>query len=203
MYKRVFLWLLLVFIAAFGLYSIQSLVLQQQLAKKTIRLHVIANSDRQEDQELKLLVRDAILIETAALTEDCVDAAQAGACLKESLPHLCEIAQAVISSQGKTDAVSVSLEVMSFDTRYYDTFTLPAGDYPSLCIRIGEAAGKNWWCVVFPSLCTAAGAEAFDEAAQTGGYTGAEQNLISGGEEHYILRFKTLEWLRKLSQLFS
>ena len=203
MIKRVCIWLVLVFAAAFLLYGIESLALQRQLAEKTIRLHVIANSDQEEDQELKLLVRDAVLREAQLLTEGCGSALEAGACLREALPRLHQAAEQVICQQGKNDAVRVSLEVESFDTRYYDSFTLPAGDYPALCVRIGAAEGKNWWCVVFPSLCTAAGAEEFNLAAQAGGYTGAEQALVSEGEQGYVLRFRTLEWIRKLTELFS
>ena len=89
-----------------------------------------------------------------------------------------------------------------FATRKYDTFTLPAGEYPALRIKIGKAAGHNWWCVVFPSLCTAATTEDFTTCAQAGGYDTAETALIKGGEEEYELRFKTLEWLQKLREWF-
>lgn len=203
MLKRVCLWLALVFGAAVILYVGESVLLQRQLAEKTVRLHVIANSDSEEDQALKLLVRDAVLSEAMTLTEGCVDANGAKVCLTEGLPRLHQAAEAALRKQGSRDSVAVSLEVANFDTRYYDTFTMPAGDYPALCVRIGAAEGKNWWCVVFPSLCTAAGSEEFDDAAQVGGYSREEKDLLIQGEEGYILRFKTLEWLRKLTDLFS
>lgn len=203
MYKRIILWLFLVFAVAFVLYGVQSLMLQEQLAEKTLRLHVIANSDSAEDQTQKLQVRDAVLAEASALTAGCTDAKQAWETLQEAIPLLKQEAEAVLMKQGSAYPVSVTLEERSFDTRYYDTFTMPAGKYPALCVSIGAAQGKNWWCVVFPSLCTAATAEEFDQAAQTGGYSTQEQELLEDGEEKYVLRFKTLEWFQKLADLFS
>lgn len=179
------------------------MVIQRNLAKKTLRLHVIANSDEAEDQRQKLLVRDAVLKKTQNLMVGCTDAAQAWQKLEGELSLLQREAERVLAEEGAVYDVTVSLEERSFDTRYYDSFTLPAGDYPALCVSIGAAQGKNWWCVVFPSLCTAATAEEFEQAAQTGGYSVQEQELVETGEEKYILRFKTLEWIRKLSEIFS
>lgn len=203
MFKRISLWIALVFIASYVLYGVESYALQRQLADKTVRLHVIANSDSEEDQALKLAVRDAVLEVSASLTANCTDAEEAKAVLGENLSLLEQTAKNVLTEQGRASEVRVSLQAEKFDIRYYDTFTMPAGEYPALCVRIGKAEGKNWWCVVFPSLCTAAGAEEFDHAAEVGGFTDQEQELMEQGEEGYILRFKTLEWIRKLTELFS
>ena len=99
-------------------------------------------------------------------------------------------------------AIRVSMETEEFGTRYYETFTLPAGEYPALRVNIGEAKGKNWWCVVFPSLCTAATGTAVEECAEAGGFDDSESSLITGGENHYKLRFKALEWIQDFLDIF-
>lgn len=171
---------------------------QRQLSQKLIRLHVVANSDTQEDQEIKLRVRDAVLSQVSELTADCTGVEQAKQRLQENLPALEQLAGQVLENTGKPDNVTVSLQQEVFPTRYYDTFTLPAGKYLSLRVSIGQGTGHNWWCVVFPSLCAAATMEDWEEAAMAGQFTDEEEDLISGGEEKYVLKFKALEWLQKL-----
>lgn len=190
---RIFAWLLLVAAAAILIFSADSYLTQRSLASKTIRLHVVANSDSDEDQAEKLRVRDAVLRNVAALTADCGDANAARTVLASHLDELQTSAQRCTER-----SVTVSLGEERFATRYYDTFTLPAGIYPSLRVKIGAAQGRNWWCVVFPSLCTAATADEFSECAAAGGFDDSETELVTGGEEKYVLRFKTLEWLQEL-----
>lgn len=173
---------------------------QRELSQKLIRLHVVANSDAQADQAIKLEVRDAVLAQVSTLTADCADVNQAKQQLQENLPVLECLAGQVLERAGNYDSVSVSLQQEVFPTRYYDTFTLPAGEYLSLRVSIGEGAGHNWWCVVFPSLCTAATTADWEEAALAGQFSAEEEDLISGGEEKYVLKFKALEWLQKLFQ---
>lgn len=171
---------------------------QRELSRKLIRLHVVANSDSQEDQALKLEVRDAVLAQVSQLTAPCADVTEAAQKLAENLPELERIAGQVMEEAGNDDDVSVCLQQEVFPTRYYDTFTLPAGEYLSLRVSIGDGVGHNWWCVVFPSLCTAATAEDWEQAAMAGQFSDEEEELISGGEEKYVLKFKTLELLQKL-----
>ena len=99
--------------------------------------------------------------------------------------------------------VQVRLGTEQFETRYYDTFTLPAGEYPALRVNLGKAQGHNWWCVVFPSLCTAATSDALERTAAVGGFDSEETELIEGGEEAYELRFKSFEWLQALLDWIS
>lgn len=190
---KIFAWLLLVAAAAILIFSADSYLTQRSLAAKTIRLHVVANSDSDEDQAEKLRVRDAVLRNVAALTADCGDANAARTVLASHLNELQTSAQRCTEKP-----VTVSLGEECFATRYYDTFTLPAGIYPSLRVKIGAAQGHNWWCVVFPSLCTAATVNEFSECAAAGGFDDSETELVTGGEEKYVLRFKTLEWLQEL-----
>lgn len=195
---RIFLWVTAVFFCAGLLYAGESLLQQRALAQKTVRLHVVANSDSKEDQENKLIVRDAVLRQVAALTQNCENAEQAKKVIGENLSKIAHAAAEVCDME-----IRVSLQRESFETRHYDSFTLPAGEYPSLRVCIGQAQGRNWWCVVFPSLCAPATCDGVEEAALTGGFSQSETELILGGEGEYRLRFKTLEWLRDLKSWIS
>lgn len=192
---RIFTWLVVVFVAAYLLLGAESWLLQKSIASKTLRLHVVANSDSEADQAQKLRVRDCILETVSALTAECETSHEAQHVLAENLAQLQASAQTLLRREGSSYNVSVSIGTEQFGTREYETFSLPAGEYPSLRVRIGDAKGKNWWCVVFPSLCKAATADAAKRCAEVGGYDEAESDLITGGKEKYTLRFKTLEWL--------
>lgn len=200
---KIFLWLILVFSAAVGIFAADSLLTQRALAEKTVRLHVVANSDAEDDQAQKLRVRDAVLQTVSSLTADCRNSDEAQQVMRENLDVIESAARDVLRAEGSDYALRVSLGTERFDTRRYDTFTLPAGRYPALRVGIGAAEGKNWWCVVFPSLCMAATSDAVRQCAEVGGYDGAESALVTGGEERYVVRFKTLEWLQKLASWFD
>lgn len=142
---------------------------RQRLREELIRLHVVAASDSDEDQALKLRVRDAVVESLEDAMADLTDAEQAKAYLQENLPKIENLANQVLQEAGCTDTVQVSLAVEEFATRVYDTFTLPAGLYDSLRIIIGEGEGHNWWCVVFPSLCIPATSDGFEDTAAGAG----------------------------------
>ena len=109
----------------------------------------------------------------------------------------------MLRALGREESVSVTLQNERFPTRDYETFSLPAGVYRTLRVTIGAGEGHNWWCVVFPTLCTAASLDEFESAAASGGFTDGELRLITGADEGYVLKFKTLEWLEKLKALFD
>lgn len=163
--------------------------------------HVIANSDEAADQAQKLRVRDGVLACVSGLTADCETADDARKCIAAHLPEIAEAAQRVLAGSGYD--VTVSLGPETYGTRDYASFSLPAGTYPSLRVQIGEAAGKNWWCVVFPTLCTAATSDEAELRAAAGGFDEDEAAWITEEQPEYRLRFKTLEWLQKLKELFS
>lgn len=121
-----------------------------------VRLHILANSDSQEDQALKLQVRDAVLAEAAHLFQPAGDQAEACRQLEEELPALEALARRTLQAAGCEDEVEAQVVNMYFSTRSYDGFDLPAGRYDALRINIGEGAGHNWWCVVYPPLCVTA-----------------------------------------------
>ena len=122
---------------------------QQHLASDLIRLHVIAVSDAEPEQALKLRVRDAVLGYLRPLLSSAADAEAAHALLEQALPGVKAAAEAV--SEGRS--VSVTLGQEDYPLRSYGGFRLPAGRYESLRVTLGEGAGHNWWCVIFPTLC--------------------------------------------------
>ena len=167
---------------------------QRQLAAKLIRLHVVANSDSDEDQAVKLRVRDAVL----QAAQPYVTGPDAEEALAENLGALERAAAKALRSLGRENAVSVTLQNEAFPTRAYETFSLPAGVYRTLRVTIGAGAGHNWWCVVFPTLCTAASLDELETAAAAGGFSEGEVKLITGAEDGYVLKFRVLELLEAL-----
>ena len=167
---------------------------QRQLAAKLIRLHVVANSDSDEDQAVKLRVRDAVL----QAAQPYVTGPDVEGALAENLGALERAAAKALRSLGREDAVSVTLQNEAFPTRAYETFSLPAGVYRTLRVTIGAGAGHNWWCVVFPTLCTAASLDELETAAAAGGFSEGEVKLITGAEDGYVLKFRILELLEAL-----
>ena len=180
---------LAVFLASGGL----ALRAQSQLAERVVRLHVLANSDGQEDQALKLLVRDRVLARATELLTQARDRTEAEALLRAELPELEALAVRELQANGCAYPVTAELADTEFPTREYDGFTLPAGEYLALRVVIGEGAGRNWWCVVFPPLCTAASAEV-PAAALAAGLTEDQVGLITEEDRGYVLKFKTVEW---------
>ena len=174
---------------------------KKQLRDSVLRLHVIANSDSQADQEVKLKVRDAVLEEVNGHLDSAMTKQQAREMLEGKLKELEEVANMVLRQEGMTDIATVTLGREEYPTREYDTFTLPAGVYDSLIVSIGEAKGQNWWCVVFPSLCLpAVGSDAADVAAGAG-FSDSLSGAITG-REGYQVRFFLLDWLGKIENFF-
>ena len=159
---------LLVGLAIFLISGALALQTQEQLSDKVVRLHVLANSDSEEDQALKLLVRDAILERAEDLLSKSGDREEAEGLLRGRLLEFEQVAAAVIAQAGYDYPVRVELEDTQFPTKEYDGFTLPAGEYLALRVLIGEAKGQNWWCVVFPPLCTTASVEVPASALEAG-----------------------------------
>ena len=165
---------------------------QAALSEKVVRLHVLANSDTEEDQNLKLMVRDAILEHTEQLLKNTESRKEAEALLRGQLLELEQVASETIRIAGFEYPVSVELTETAFPTKEYDGFSLPAGEYLSLRVLIGNALGQNWWCVVFPPLCTAVAAEV-PNIAREAGFSEEEVALITDETPEYILKFKLLE----------
>ena len=123
------------------------------IANSVFRLHVIANSDSVEDQSLKLKVRDELLLYMNNLSKDCTSKEEVMQIAKEHINDFKEIASKVILDNGFDYGVDVQVGLNDFPTKYYGDIALPAGTYDALRVKIGEASGQNWWCVMFPPLC--------------------------------------------------
>lgn len=183
-----------------GVWSLQS---QDALEQKMIRLHVIANSDTEEDQALKLQVRDRVLTMATELLESSKDMTEATEKLAAALPDIESVAGEEIRAQGYPYTVSARLEQTEFPTKYYDGFALPSGKYLALRLIIGEGAGRNWWCVVYPPLCTTAATD-LEETAISAGMGEEDLHLMTEENTGYELKFRSLElwenfrqWLKK------
>lgn len=172
---------------------------QDALAQKMIRLHVIANSDNAEDQALKLQVRDKVLDFTTNILCRSPDMEEAQKQLQAQLERIETIAQREIVSQGYDYGVTARLEQTEFPLKEYDGFSLPAGEYTALRLVIGEGAGQNWWCVVYPPLCTAAATD-MPQTAIRAGLNGDDVGLITEENAGYVLKFRSVELWERLRQ---
>ena len=159
-----------------------------------VRLHVRANSDSEEDQALKLRVRDAVLDVTGELVADCTTQEEAVSVLEAHMADLELAARRVIAAEGRDDAVSVMLGRETYPTRTYESCCFPAGEYVSLQVLIGAAEGQNWWCVLFPPLCLSAATEVGEDAFVQVGLSKDQYGIITEtGKTKYKVRFKVLE----------
>ncbi len=159
----------------------------------TIRLHILAASDSEKDQRLKLEIRDEILKNYGETLKSTGDINAAKKKINELLPEIEEFTQEKIKERGYDYSATVSLSDEWYDTREYEGFTLPKGRYTSLRIIIDEGKGKNWWCVMFPPLCLDIATESAPVDDGVIDYTKDEINLITN--EKYKVKFKILELL--------
>ena len=169
---------------------------EAEIYDSVIRLHVIANSDSEIDQELKLAVRDEILKSASSMLEGCSTREQAIERVSDSLCTIEERAADLLADKGYPYSVSVELSEEEYPTKNYEGFCFPSGEYLSLRINIGEAQGQNWWCVLYPPMCLSAASES--EAIAQVGLTDAQYSMITETEgAKYKVRFKILEAIEK------
>lgn len=157
---------------------------QQTISSALVRLHVIADSDAAEEQEIKLEVRDAVLAYLTPVLEEAESQQQARQIIRDNLEGIAQAA----GSAARGRQVSVTLSRESYPTREYEGFTLPAGRYESLRVILGQGQGKNWWCVVFPPLCLSAA-----ESERVQDVLKGEDLSIVTEEKGYVLRFRLVE----------
>lgn len=169
-----------------------------QLPRDVVRLHVVANSNGAEDQAVKLLVRDAVLEEAARWYQGAGSMEEASSQLCTHLQSIAGAARQVLGEQGVGYSATAQMTEMYFPTRDYGDFRLPAGRYRTLRVTLGEGAGKNWWCVVFPSLCLPAATQ--EESLLT--LPEGERQVVKGGQDVQV-KLKAVElweslreWLR-------
>ena len=169
---------------------------------KTLRLHVLADSDGEEDQARKLRVRDAVLAVTSPLLADCTSQDEARAVIEANVDAIRAAAEGVLAAEGCSDRVEILLGEESYPTRDYDGICFPSGSYLSLRVCIGEAAGQNWWCCLFPPICLGSASvspEDAEDAFIAVGLTPSQYKIITESEKPvYRVRFKILELLQNL-----
>ena len=174
---------------------------RQKLNEELIRLHVVAESDSKQDQAVKLRVRDAVIESISEDLSKIADIDLAKQYIREKLPQIQQVANDTLRTLGCDETAIATLKEEVFDTRIYDTFTLPAGVYDALRITIGEGQGKNWWCVVFPTLCVPATSEGFEDVAAGAGFPDTLTGALEG-EAGYEIRFYLLDLLGRLEGYF-
>ncbi len=172
---------------------------QRSLSSQLVRLHVVAESDSDDDQAVKLKVRDAVLALLTPKLEGASSPEQAKAVIEGELTNLSGLAQAITAREGRPCNATASVMTENFPTRDYESFSLPAGDYVSLRITLGEGQGKNWWCVIFPPLCMSSteSEDAFSNLSEE------NEKLIVSDDSGYILKFHIIELFEKVRKVFS
>ena len=162
------------------------------LRQDTLRLHVQANSNSEEDQALKLMVRDAVLKTAQTLFAGLPDQQAALETARAHLQDFQRAAERVVREEGSNQTVRVYVTNMYFPTTAYEAFTLPAGRYDALRVELGEHAGRNWFCVLYPALCL--------PTAQPAEYPEAAQQEILENSQGYEVRFAALEAVERLEE---
>jgi stage II sporulation protein R len=172
----------------------------EDLTENIFRLHIIANSDSTEDQNLKLKVRDEIIAYIKNLTNDCESKEEIISITSNNLNELASIAKETIIKNGYNYDVTVELGNFYFPTKYYGNISMPAGNYDAIRIKIGEANGQNWWCSLFPSLCfTDVSNGTIDKKADENlqkNLNSEEYSLITDTSPKIKIKFKILELLK-------
>ena len=168
---------------------------EAEIYEDTIRLHILANSDSPEDQSLKIAVRDRLLTKYGDILKQSGSFSDAKRLAEELLPEIEDDAEKWIEELGYSYSVSASIDIEWYETRDYENISLPCGYYTSLRIFIGEGEGKNWWCVMYPPLCTELATESAPPDDGFIDYSNEEILLIKGGS--YRIKFKILEELSR------
>lgn len=196
--SRIFV--ILTLLAIFILISAISYVdaVSNNISDSVFRLHVIANSDSEEDQTLKLKVRDNLLEYMNTIAKDSTNKEEAMRIASEHKNEFIQIAEKTIRENGYEYTVNIQIGKADFPTKYYGDITLPAGEYDALKVEIGEAKGKNWWCVMFPPLCfvdVSTGVVPDDSKQELKqNLKNEEYNLISKTDDREIsFKFKVVE----------
>lgn len=174
---------------------------KHQLRDRLIRLHVVANSNSDIDQSRKMQVRDAVITYLQPQITKLSSKKQAYVFIEAQLQNIEHIANQTLEQLGAKEKACVSLVTECYDTRIYDTFTLPAGVYESLKVEIGNHEGKNWWCVVFPSLCLPATADGFQAVAVSSGFDQQLADTLSD-DSNFEIRFFLLDFIGKVENFF-
>ena len=190
-WARFFLLFSVFLLATLVIFTVSALMDARAVSDGVVRLHILADSDDAKEQALKLKVRDAILEEYSEEMATLSSIDEAKVYLAEHLSDIQALAERVVTENGALHSVTVDFCREYYPTRSYEDLDLPAGEYTSLRILIGSGSGKNWFCMVYPPLCTASSES--DEALLAAGFSESQVRLLTENEEGYTLRFKVVE----------
>lgn len=174
------------------------------ISDSVVRLHIIANSDTEYDQALKIAVRDRLISEQNIIFGNSQSTAEALARAKQSTNLTKEIAEDELRLRGCSQTVSVKVGTFAFPTKIYENIMLPAGKYNAVRVEIGNAGGKNWWCVMYPPLCFTDGVVSVSDSSRKqlkNSLNNDEYSLITGAESGAIpvkIKFKLVEAVQQL-----
>ena len=177
---------------------------EEKIYDEVLRLHVIANSDSEEDQALKLKVRDAVLAKVAELLSgaESFDSALRIISSPDALDSISDAARRTVKKEGYDYPVNVTVGKEHYPRKSYESLSFPSGSYTSLRVQIGEHRGENWWCVLFPRLCLGAAAEnrSNEESFIAAGFTPEQYRIVTDSDEpKYEIKFKILEVIRGMT----
>lgn len=188
---------------AFVLTVIYSLIPFQaecaDISNEVFRLHILANSDSEDDQSLKLKVRDRLLEYTKTLFENADSKEEAESVISDNLQSISNVAYAEVLDNGYDYKVRAEITNMYFTTRYYENYTLPSGMYDALRITIGNGKGHNWWCVMYPSICISSEEEKDAKAKEV--FDTTQYDIVKN--EKYRYKFKVVEIFEKFCSCFD
>ncbi len=174
----------------------------QTVRDDVVRLHILANSDSEEDQQVKLLVRDALLKADTRLLSSGVNKENAREYFEEAEAELLSVAKSTLVENGYSYPVEIILENEYYETRKYGSATFPAGEYLSLKVILGEGEGKNWWCVMFPPLCLPGASDIIFDSDKSENYLTSSGDKIVNSDDEYVASFWLLELFEDLKAKF-
>ena len=202
--KSVFILFLLFILFLFVTFVSYASSVSNDLSDNFFRLHIISNSNSKEDQELKLKIRDAVILYMNTLDYNNLSKEHAINITEENLNNLKRIVEETIKDNGFNYSCNLEIGNYYFPTKHYGNISLPSGYYDALKINIGDAKGKNWWCSLYPPLCfTDVSSGVIDEESQEvlkNNLTDDEYILISKGNENIKLKFKIVELISKYTR---
>ena len=189
---KIFVPLFLVFVFMFS-YIAPFIETSENISDQVFRLHILANSDSAEDQQLKLKVRDEILKKGETVFASSNSLEETIELCKNNIALFQQIAEQCLKDNGSDYDVKVYVDKEYFNTREYDEITLPSGIYNALKIEIGQGKGHNWWCVMFPAICLSSVTD--DELNK---YLSEDEQKLVNSDSKYEVRFKIVEIYEKV-----
>lgn len=189
---KIFVPLFLVFVFMFS-YIAPFIETSENISDQVFRLHILANSDSAEDQQLKLKVRDEILKKGETVFASSNSLEETIELCKNNIALFQQTAEQCLKDNGSDYEVKVYVDKEYFNTREYDEITLPSGIYNALKIEIGQGKGHNWWCVMFPAICLSSVTD--DELNK---YLSEDEQKLVNSNSKYEVRFKIVEIYEKV-----